>query len=77
MFDTCYPSIKASFVIFSWIKWLSWNGMHLTHHTKVKDDMKFHYYKNFFKLKLLKWLGFATKHPLQLNGWHDMGLTTH
>jgi hypothetical protein len=41
--------------------------MHFTHHTKVNDEMEFHYYKKFFKSWSLKRLGFATKHPLQLN----------
>jgi len=38
--------------------------MHFTRHTKVNDDMEFCYDNNFFKKKLLKQLGFATKHPL-------------
>ncbi len=25
----------------------------------------------------IRWLGFGTKCPLRLNGWNDMGLTTH
>jgi hypothetical protein len=42
--------------------------MHFTHHTKVNNDMKFHYYKKNLKIKLLKQLGFVAKHPLQVNG---------
>jgi hypothetical protein len=51
--------------------------MHFTCHTKVNDDMEFDYYNNFLKSQLLKQLGFATKHPLRLNGRNDMGLATH
>jgi hypothetical protein len=69
--------MKAYFVTFSQIKRLSWNDMHFTRHSKVNDDMEFHYYKKILKSQSLKRLGFATKHPLQLNGWNDMGLTTH
>jgi len=29
------------------------------------------------KFLFIKWLRFATKCPLWLNGWNDMGLTTH
>jgi len=42
--------------------------MHFTHHTKVNDDMEFHYYKRIKRIYSLKLLGFATKHPLRLNG---------
>jgi hypothetical protein len=42
--------------------------MHFTHHTKVNDDMKFHYYKKKIKFKSLKQLGFVVEHPLQVNG---------
>jgi hypothetical protein len=42
--------------------------MHFTHHTKVNDDMKFHYYKKNLKIKSLKQLGFVAEHPLQVNG---------
>jgi hypothetical protein len=51
--------------------------MHFTYHTKVNDDMEFHYYKKILKSWLLKGLGFVTKHPLQLNGRNNMGLTIH
>jgi hypothetical protein len=39
----------------------------LKHHTKVNDDMKFHYYKKKFKILIIKiivlcnWRSFATK----------------
>jgi hypothetical protein len=36
-----HPFIKASFVTLSWIKQLSWDDMHFTHHTKVNDEMEF------------------------------------
>jgi hypothetical protein len=29
------------------------------------------------KSQSIRWLGFAIKCPLQLNGWNDMGLATH
>jgi hypothetical protein len=51
--------------------------MHFTRHTKVNDDMKFHYYKKNLKFKSLKQLGFAIERPLWLNGWNNMGLTTY
>jgi hypothetical protein len=51
--------------------------MHFTCHTKVNDDMEFHYYKKILKFQSLKQLDFATKRPLWLNGWNNMGLTTH
>jgi hypothetical protein len=47
--------------------------MHFRCHTKVNDDMEFHYYNKILKSYLLKWLGFAIEHPLHLNGWNDMG----
>jgi hypothetical protein len=40
---------QGIFCNISQIKQLNWNGMHFTHHTKVNDDMEFHYYK---KIKL-------------------------
>jgi len=42
-FDMCDPIIKAFFVTFSRIKWLSSDGVHFTPHTKVIDDMEFQY----------------------------------
>jgi hypothetical protein len=76
IFDIYHPFIKASFVTFNWVKWLNWHGMHFTCQTKVNDDMEFQYYKKFFKIKLIRWLSFATIHDLWLNGWNDMSLTT-
>jgi hypothetical protein len=38
--------------------------MHFTCHTKVNDDMKFHYYKKFLKSYSLKQLGFTIERPL-------------
>jgi hypothetical protein len=38
--------------------------MQFTHHTKVNDDMEFHYYKKILKSQSLKRLGFATECPL-------------
>jgi hypothetical protein len=49
--------------------------MHFTCHTKVNGDMD--YYNKILKYYLLKWLGFAIKCPLHLNGWNEMGLAIH
>jgi hypothetical protein len=40
--------MKPSFVTFSWIKQLSWNGMHFTYYTKVN---------------MITWLGFEIEYP--------------
>jgi hypothetical protein len=77
IFDTCHPFIKTSFVTFSWIKRQSWDNMHFTCHNKVNDDMKFHYHKKILKSWPFEQLGFASKCPLRLNEWNEMGLTIH
>jgi len=51
--------------------------MHFIHHTKVNDDMEFHYYKKIKKSKLLKRLGFATKWVKQHGLFNNSPVISH
>jgi hypothetical protein len=79
IFDTCHLTINASFVIVHWIKQLSWDGMHITHHTKVNDDMEFHYYKKILIVKMIgfrNWTSLATK-LVKRHGFSKLLIISH